>query len=237
MIELNKIYNEDCLVTMNKLNNQSIDYCITSPPYNIKNKNINKYKEYTDDMSSEDYYNNQKKIINEMLRITKKHIFYNIQMVSGNKFVLHRLIGFFYKKIKEILIWKKQGQPAISKNVFNSAFEYIIIFSNKSPDKRYFNDANFKRGTQNNIFNIKNSHFNQYSDIHKAVFPLDLPRFFMINFGNKKDIWYDPYMGTGTSAVASIKENKTYLGSEIYKEYVDISEKRLLPYKQQKTLF
>ena len=48
MIELNKIYLEDCLNTMNKLDDKSIDYCITSPPYNITNKSLAKYKDYSD---------------------------------------------------------------------------------------------------------------------------------------------------------------------------------------------
>ena len=167
MIELNKIYLEDCLNTMNKLDDKSIDYCITSPPYNITNKSLAKYKDYSDDMSGSQYFENQKEVIKEMLRITKKHIFYNIQMVSGNKLALHKLIGFFSHNIKEVIIWQKKGQPAISEKVFNSAFEYIIIFSNDNPDKRYFNDANFKRGTQSNIFKIKNT---STGKIHKNNF-------------------------------------------------------------------
>lgn len=236
-MELNKIYLEDCLETMSKMPDGYVDYCITSPPYNITNKSLSKYKEFSDDMKDEDYFENQKRVISEMLRVTKNHIFYNIQMVSGNKFALHRLIGHFYKNIKEVLIWKKSGQPAISEKVFNSAFEYIIILSNNNPDKRYFNDANFKRGTQNNIFNVLNSHSNKFADVHKAVFPLDLPRYFMVNFGNKNDIWYDPYMGTGTTAVGAIKEQKRYIGSEISQEYLNLSEKRILPFKQQGNLF
>lgn len=67
--------------------------------------------------------------------------------------------------------------------------------------------------------------------------PLDIPRYFMINFGNDGDIWYDPYMGTGTTAVAAVIENKNYLGSEISKEYCDLANSRLYEYKNQKTLF
>ena len=236
-MELNKIYLEDCLETMERMPNLSIDYCVTSPPYNISNTSLGKYKEYTDNMKEDEYFENQKKVIEELLRVTKNHIFYNVQMVSGNKFALHRLIGHFYKNIKEVLIWQKHGQPAISEKVFNSSFEYIIVFSNNNPDKRYFEDANFERGTQPNIFKILNSHSNKYADIHKAVFPLDLPRYFMMNFGKVSDIWYDPYFGTGTTGVGALLEKRRYIGSEISEQYKNLAEKRLIPYLTQQTLF
>lgn len=237
MIDINKIYNESNLETMAKMQDKSVDYILTSPPYNVVNKSLSKYKEFKDDFSQNEYFEQQKELIAEMLRVTKNHIFYNIQMVSGNKVALHRLLGEFASNIKEVLIWQKKGQPAISEKVFNSAFEYIIIFSNNEPNKRYFNDANFKRGTQINIFKILNKHSNPFADVHKAIMPLDIPRYFMINFGNDDDIWYDPYMGTGTTAVAAIEEKRSFIGSEISKEYIELANKRLESYLNQQTLF
>jgi site-specific DNA-methyltransferase (adenine-specific) len=67
--------------------------------------------------------------------------------------------------------------------------------------------------------------------------PLDIPRYFMQNFGKEQDLWFDPYMGTGTTAVAAIMENKKFIGSEISKEYIDLANKRLEPYLTQQTLF
>jgi len=238
MIELNKIYNESNLETMAKMPDKSIDYVLTSPPYNVKTERIAKYKDFKDGFSQEQYFDQQKELIKELLRVTKNHIFYNIQMLSGNKIALHKLIGFFAENIKEVIIWRKGfGEPAISQKVFNSAFEYIIIFSNNEPKKRYFSDANFKRGTQSNIFEILNKHSNPFAKVHKAIMPLDIPRYFMINFGKENDIWYDPYMGTGTSAVAAIEEKKNFIGSEISKEYTELANKRLKPYLEQTTLF
>ena len=236
-MEINKIYLESNLETLAKMPDNFIDYVLTSPPYNVNTERIAKYKDFKDDLTQDSYFEQQKELITELLRITKKHIFYNIQMVSGNKIALHKLIGHFAKNIKEVIIWQKIGQPAISEKVFNSAFEYIIIFSNDEPNKRYFSDANFKRGTQSNIFKILNSHSNPFAKEHKAIMPLDIPRYFMINFGNENDIWYDPYMGTGTTAVAAIEERKNWLGSEISKEYLDIANKRLQTYLDQQTLF
>jgi DNA modification methylase len=237
-MKLNKIYNESNLDTMARMPDKSIDYVLTSPPYNVKTERIKKYKDFKDGFSQEQYFDQQKELITELLRVTKNHIFYNIQMLSGNKFALHKLIGHFSNNIKEMIIWHKGfGEPAISENVFNSGFEYIIVFSNDEPNKRYFNDANFKRGTQSNVFKILNSHSNPFANVHKAIMPLDIPRYFMINFGNENDVWYDPYMGTGTTAIAAIEEKRNWVGSEISKEYVDLANKRLQPYLNQTTLF
>ena len=238
MIQLNKIYCESNLETMAKMPNKSIDYVLTSPPYNVKTKRIAKYKDFKDGFSQEQYFEQQKELITELLRVTKNHIFYNIQMLSGNKIALHKLIGHFAENIKEVIIWRKGfGEPAISQKVFNSAFEYIIIFSNNEPKKRLFSDANFKRGTQSNIFEILNSHSNPFANVHKAIMPLDIPRYFMINFGKEKDIWFDPYMGTGTTAVAAIEEKRQWIGSEISNEYVTLANNRLRPYLEQTSLF
>ena len=237
-MEVNKIYNENNIDTMAKMKNSSIDYILTSPPYNVKTERIAKYKDFKDGYSQEQYFEQQKQLITEMLRVTKNHIFYNIQMLSGNKVALHKLIGHFAENIKEVIIWRKGfGEPAISEKVFNSAFEYIIIFSNNEPNKRYFSDANFKRGTQSNIFEIQNSHSNPFAQQHKAIMPLDIPRYFMINFGKENDIWYDPYLGTGTTAIAAIMEKRNYLGSEISKEYFELATKRINNEQCQSKLF
>jgi len=240
-IEVNKIYCESNTETMSRMEDNSVDYVLTSPPYNIFNpRNVSgskKYKEFEDVFDKNDYFEQQKNLIEELLRVTKNHIFYNIQMVSGNKVALHKLIGHFAENIKEVIIWQKNGQPAVREQVFNSCFEYIIIFSNNEADRRTFNDSNFARGTQSNVLKIKSPNSNPYADIHKAIMPLDIPRYFMQNFGKENDIWYDPYMGTGTTAIGALMEKKQFIGSEICQEYIDLSNKRLEPYLTQKTLF
>ena len=240
-MKINKIYNEDCFDTLAKMPNNFVDYSLTSPPYNVGKNQLNgegqKYISINDKISEFEYFNSQKKLINELLRVTKNHIFYNIQMLSANKITIMKLMGFFNHKIKEIIIWnKKHGVPAMEPGVFNSAYEYIIIFSNDQPHKRKFYDVTF-RGTQPNVFVIRNKHSNPFSKVHKAIMPLDIPRYLMQLFGKDNDIWYDPYMGTGTTAVACIEENKKYLGSEIYEEYCNLSIKRLEPYLNQTKLF
>jgi len=240
-LELNTMYCESNLETMSKMTNNFVDYVLTSPPYNVGKNGLNgegkKYDLHNDTLSDDDYLEQQKKLIKELLRVSKYHVFYNIQMLSGNKKSLMKLMGYFANEIKEIIIWnKKNGVPSMEPGVFNSAYEYIIIFSNDQPNKRKFYDTSF-RGNQNNVFVLKNTHSNPFSDVHKAIMPLDIPRYFMMTFGKENDIWYDPYMGTGTTAVACIKEKRKFIGSEISQEYVDLANKRLEPYLNQQTLF
>ena len=240
-LELNKIYNESNLQTMSKMPDDFVDYTLTSPPYNVGKNGLKgegkKYNTHEDTLTNDDYLEQQKQLIKELLRVTKKHVFYNIQMLSGNKASLMKLMGYFADEIKEIIIWnKKHGVPAMEPGVFNSAYEYIIIFSNDQPSKRKFYDTTF-RGNQNNVFVVKNTHSNPFASQHKAIMPLDIPRYCMMTFGKENDIWYDPYMGTGTTAVAAIEEKRKFIGSDISQEYVDLANNRLKPYLTQVSLF
>ena len=236
MIELNTIYNEDCLDTIAKMPNNFVDYTLTSPPYNVGNNNMveKKYNNFNDKLDN--YFENQKNLINELLRVTKKHIFYNIQMLGKNKIDFLKLLGYFNNKIKDIIIWEKKGIPHIEPGILNSSFEFIIIFSNDFPEKKKFYDANFK-GNFNNVIKTLNPHSNPFSKKHKAIMPLDIPRLLLQKFGKKNDIWYDCYMGTGTTALACVLEKRNYIGSEISKEYCDIANTRIEPEKNQTKIF
>lgn len=160
MIEVNKIYNEDCLETMARMPDGFVDLTVTSPPYNfdlgshIGHKYNGKIK---DKRTQNEYYEWQSNCIEKMIRVSKL-TFYNIQMIAGNKDALFLLMGKFYKNIKEVIIWDKiYSEPAMSPNVMNSQFEFIIVFG---PDnKRKFDKCNFSRGTLGNVFYIKKNKF------------------------------------------------------------------------------
>jgi DNA modification methylase len=72
---------------------------------------------------------------------------------------------------------------------------------------------------------------------HSAPFPLGIPEFFIKAFTDEKDLVYDPFMGSGTTAVVCIQWNRNYVGSEINREYCQIAERRLQPYKAQINMF
>lgn len=228
-IELNKVYNKDCLVFMRELPDKYLDYIFTSPPYNIKKQigSDNLYRVYGDDLTTEEYFKWLSDIIDEGMRVTKKHFFMNIQMLGKNKLVILELFGKYRHIIKDIMIWKKKiVAPHIQPGVLNSGFEFIIIFSNDRPDKKVFSDAKWSQGTMSNVIEGLNASQNKYSHLNKATFPVYLPRTFMINFGKKLDIWYDPFNGTGTTVEAAIIEEKYYLATELDPEQCSVTGNR-----------
>lgn len=243
-MEINKIYNEDCLETMSKMPINFCDIVITSPPYNYNLRiNSGKYTKrsvkdktkyngyYTDDLYIDQYFEWQKKCINEMLRVTKNYVFYNIQMLTGNKVAFFKLLGFFSEQIKEVLIWNKiTAEPAFNEGCLNNQFEFIIVFSKNSLSRK-FNVANFEKGTFSNILNIPKNYANKHKNLHTACFPKKLPYTLIKEFTKLNSIIYDPFIGTGTTAKAAISLKRNYLGSEINKKYCEIITKELEPYK------
>ena len=236
-IELDKIYNEKSEITISRMKDKSIDYVITSPPYNAAKKGVfkysnkrsetnKKYKSYSDDLKSNSYYNWQVKIINSLLRVTKYHIFYNIQLLSDNKIEVIAIMDTFRYFIKDIIIWKKIPIPHIQKGILNTEYEFIIVFSNDKPELKKFSKVNFVQGKLSNLIQIGRDS-KKYSQSNKATFPVNLVRWFLINFCQKGEIIYDPYMGTGTTGFGCKLEDMHYIGSEIDKDQVDLSIKRI----------
>jgi site-specific DNA-methyltransferase (adenine-specific)/modification methylase len=235
---LNKIYNESCLETMKKIPNDSVHAVITSPPYNMnlrisKGKYCSrqivkelstKYDGFDDNLPIEEYFEFHKKVLNELLRISNL-IFYNVQIVTGSKRAIFKLIGEFSDNLKDIIIWNKgHAQPAMHEQVLNRQSELILVFEKSYPISRQFKTAEFKRGTLSDVWNIKPKRKNQE---HGATFPEELVETILQNFTKKNDVIYDPFLGTGTTAVVAKKLHRYYIGSEIIEKYYQISEKRL----------
>jgi len=244
-----KIYNEDCLKTLNKIKDNSIDCVITSPPYNMNLRIRNgkycsrqiikefstKYSNFNDNLSIKKYNNFHSLVLKELLRVSKV-VFYNIQIVTGSKRSIFKMIGDFNNYLKDIIIWDKcTAQPAMQKQVLNRQIEFILIFETDYPISRQFKYANFERGTLNDIWNIKRDISTNKN--HNATFPINLIRKILINFTNENDIIYDPFMGTGTTAIACLIEKRKFIGSEIDKEYFEAALKRIEQHKAQKRLF
>ena len=235
---LNKIYNESCLETMKKIPNDSVHAVITSPPYNMnlrirKGKYCSrqivkelstKYDGFDDNLPIEEYFEFHKKVLNELLRISNL-IFYNVQIVTGSKRAIFKLIGEFSDNLKDIIIWNKgHAQPAMHEQVLNRQSELILVFEKSYPISRQFKTAEFKRGTLSDVWNIKPKRKNQG---HGATFPEELVETILQNFTKKNDVIYDPFLGTGTTAVVAKKLHRYYIGSEIIEKYYQISEKKL----------
>lgn len=231
-LELDKVYNLDCMLFMNTLPDKYLDYVFTSPPYNITKQigegNEDLYNVYKDDLTAEEYTEWLCSIITEALRVTKKHVFINIQMLGKNKMAVIEIQNRFKNYLKDVMIWQKSiVAPHIQPGVMNSAFEYIFIFSNDRPNYKVFTDAKWSQGTFNNVIKGVNASQNKYRELNKATFPLYLPRIFMQHFGKKSDLWFDPFSGTGTTFHAAIIEERHFVGTEIDIAQCEATNKRI----------
>ena len=247
-MKLNKIYREDCLSTLKKIKDNSIDIVVTSPPYNmnlrIRNgkycsrqivKEIStKYTEFSDNLPIDEYNQFHTNVLRELLRVSDL-IFYNIQIVTGSKRSIFKMIGEFSEYLKEIIVWDKgNGQPAMQQQVLNRRTELILVFEKDYPISRQFRKrGNFKRGTLDDLWLIKRGK-KVGGENHGAVFPIELVSTILENFSKEGDVVYDPSMGTGTTAVVAKQLKRKFIGSEISKKYIDIAEERL---KNSKDLF
>ena len=244
------IHNVDCLEGLRVMRDDSVDLAITSPPYNMNLRISNgkyisrqivkefstKYEGYDDNMPIEEYYEFNKNVINELLRVSGL-VFYNVQFLTGNKRALFKLIGHFSEQLKEVIVWDKiNGQPAMQQNVMNSQFEVILVFDRDNAISRMFDKkGNFDRGTLSNLWEIKRG--KKITGSHGAVFPEELTDKIISNFSKENDVILDCFMGTGTTAVSSVKHNRSYIGFEISKDYIEIANKRIEEITEQTNIY
>jgi modification methylase len=235
-MEINKIYNEDCLVTMGKMPDNFIDLTITSPPYNLGVKHhtgnnvFNAYDEYIDEIPENEYQLLQIKVLDEIYRVTKNggSIMYNHKnrIRDGKQITPYEWILKTKWNIKQEVVWFNRSQN-FDKCRFYPMTERIFWLS---------------KGIDTDFENLINQHdlINDTSEgtekEHKRSFPIKLAQRFIMCFPNSKLI-FDPYMGSGTTAIASIKEKKNYIGSEISPNYCRIANKRIMEAKSITTLF
>jgi len=239
-MEINKIYNEDCLNFMKKLPDNFINTIVTSPPYNKKSANRSKskndiwsngnaaikYDSFNDNMNENEYQEWQIKIINECIRILKPDgsFFYNHKNRTINKEIIspYQWIIKSNAKIKQEIIWDRKMMVEMDKVRFYPKTEKIfwLVKDNIQP---YFN-AEFARMTD--IWEILPTQ-NEHRNNHPAPFPIKLAERCICSTTKKNDLVYDPFMGSGTTAVAAIINDRNYIGSELSKNYCDIANKRL----------
>lgn len=238
-MEINKIYNEDCLDTLKRMEDNSIDLVVTSPPYNkgwyysdSANKDFRKgigwarkidYDNYEDAMPPEEYEKWQRTILNECLRVLKPSgsIYYNHKDILSKKLVISPKWVYDYNLHQQI-IWERNGSPANDPHYFQPITEYIYWIV-KSPEETFFDKD--KSGYKSTIWRV-NAESNPN---HPAPFPLKLIRSMIASSCPEGGIVYDPFMGSGTTAVATIEVGggRKYIGSEISPKYLDYANKRI----------
>ena len=262
-MELNKIYNENCLETMAKMPDGLIDLVVTSPPYD----GLRKYNGYSFDFES---------VAKELFRVVKPGGV--VVWVVGDATVNGSETGASFRqslffmgcgfRLHDTMIYKKENpMPQPKTKRYSQAFEYMFVLSNGEPLS--FNQINKEnaqyyqqwrnKGKSNRAKNGENrskiAEWNKTSKIgnvwgftlsrwsneaqsnHPATFPEQLAADHIYSWSNEGDLVYDPFMGSGTTAKMAHLQNRKWIGSEISAEYVALAEKRLQPYISQGSLF
>lgn len=257
-MELNKIYCEDCLETMEKMD-KKIDIVLTSPPYNTSRKGATdlsthqcRYESYEDAMSDEEYTDWTLKIFRAFDKCLKQNgcVLYNVSYSSENTTLLWNLISDIQRNsafcVADCIVWKKSSALPnnVSHNKLTRICEFVFVFCRKTEIGTFFMDKGVSshrdngQTMYNNVFNfIEAPNNDENCPIHKATYSTLLCRRLLLMYTKENDIVYDPFMGTGTTALACIKEKRNYIGSEISKRYVDWSEQRIKKETRQLTLF
>lgn len=209
-----ELYNDDCFKIFPNIPSDSVDVSFTSPPYNRKRND--KYKNYTDQI--DDYFGFCCNAIDELRRVTKKYVIFNLQANYYNRADVYKIIGKYADSIVNIIIWEKTNPlPANGYNITN-AYEFFLVISN-TPLK---SNTTY---TKNHITTSVNS--DTTTKIHKAVMKQTVSDWFIEKFTTDGMIIFDPFMGLGTTGISCVKNGRDFIGIEKDPLYFDIGRKRI----------
>jgi DNA modification methylase len=250
-MEFEKIYNENCLITMSNMPDNYIDFVITSPPYD----DIRNYNGYQFEFE---------KIALELFRVLKNGgiIIWVVAdaTINGSETGTSFRQALYFKEIgfrlHDTMIYYKNNPMPQTGNRYHQHFEYMFAFSKGNPKTfnpiteptKFHGLANMKnRGQEGgldykkvertkekkvgNVFNYSIgggiSTKDKIAFQHPAIFPEKLVADQINTWTNENDLVYDPFIGSGTTAKIAHILKRNWIGSEISKEYVEIAEKRL----------
>jgi len=226
MLELNKIYNMDCMEGLRMLPDKSIDLVVTDPPYDIQTSGAGIYKQADKQYVKELNFMKDgflPEVLDELCRVLKK---INIYIFCSQKQIIP-LLDYFVKGKKcnyNLLTWHKTNPVPACGNKYLTDTEFILFFREKGV-KIY---GNFNSKFTYYVTPLNQRDKKRYG--HPTVKPLEMIQNFVINSSLKDMIVLDPFMGSGTTAVACIKTNRKYIGFELSEEYCKMAERRIEPY-------
>ena len=231
---LNAIHLGDCVRLMNGMPARSVDIVVTSPPYNIKNstgnglKNgsggkwpqaglIDGYADHDDSMPHEEYVAWQRECLEAMMRVLREDgaIFYNHKWrIQGGKLQDRADIvdGF---PVRQIIIWQRNGGINFNPGYFLPTYEVIYLIA--KPSFRLAPKAN----AHGDVWRIPQEAHNP----HPAPFPVELAQR-CIESTNAR-IVLDPFMGSGTTAIAAERAHRHWIGMDISEDYCNMARERI----------
>ncbi|PEZ63008.1 DNA-methyltransferase [Bacillus cereus] len=247
---LNKIFNEDCLEGMKKLDDNSVDLVLTSPPYNIG-------KEYETKIPIEDYLSWSESYLSEIYRILKNGRSFMFQVgIHIDKetnsiplsYLVYPIISKIGFKLRQEIVWSVKGGMQAKKKLTGQ--HEIIMWLYKGKELPYFdldsirvkewksidkrNNPNGKNPT--NVWDINRVAGNSKEKVgHPCQFPVQMIERITKGWSKEGDIILDPFMGSGTTAIACLNTNRNYIGFELDSTYHELATQRVKSYLSNTT--
>ncbi|MED3649967.1 site-specific DNA-methyltransferase [Heyndrickxia sporothermodurans] len=241
-LELNRIYQRDCIEGMRMLPDKSVDLIITSPPYNIG-------KSYETKSPIEDYIEWSVDYLKEIYRILKpcgnfmlqigQYVDSNTNNIPLTYLLFNSLMEIGFKIRQEIIWYFRGGMPARKKLTGQNE---KIMWLYKGDDLPFFdldairvkewqafdkrNNPNGKNPTDVWEFNRVAGNSREKTS-HPCQFPSVMIERIIKGWSTGDSIVFDPFIGSGTTAVAAVRTGRKFIGFEREQEYVEIANKRL----------
>jgi site-specific DNA-methyltransferase (adenine-specific) len=233
-ISINKVHCGDCIELMDKLQAGSVGLIVTSPPYNLlkstgngmkdglggkwENSQLaNGYDSHDDAMPHEEYVKWQRECLSSMMRVLREDgaIFYNHKWRVQDGLLQDRadiVKGF---PVRQIIIWQRSGGLNFNSGYFLPTYEVIYLIC--KPEFQLAPRAN----AIGDVWQIPQESENP----HPAPFPLELARRCIES--TTAEIILDPFMGSGSTAIAAESCGRSWIGIEISREYCKLANDRI----------
>jgi len=227
-MEVNKIYHKDLMEGLNELDNESIDCIIIDPPYSSGarqtnqlrgKKGMNRGEKWinnwfgTDNLSTNGFMFFMRGAMMLAFEKAKPSSHAYIFIDWRNYPLLVNILESSGWRVNDMIVWDKKH--------FGMGYQYrnqheLVVFCSK---------GNPKKCNHHNIGNVISC--KRIQTDHPTEKPLELIEKFVLMSSNEGDVVLDFFMGSGTTAIASKKHNRNFIGFEISKKYVEMAEKRL----------
>lgn len=224
-----KLYCGDCLEVMKNIPDNSVDLVITDPPYEIATSGAGMYrqkdKQYVKELNGmKDGFS--KEVLDELCRIMKK---INIYIFCSQKQILP-LLKYFVDGKKcnwNIISWHKTNPIPACGNKYLTDTEFILFFREKGV--KIYGSFDTKRTWYTTPLNQSDK--KKYR--HPTVKPISILENLVLNSSLAEDTVLDCFMGSGSTGVAAVQNDRKFIGIEVNEEYFEIARNRILSDGQQ----
>lgn len=231
------LYHGDCNEVIKTIADGSVGLCVTDPPYKIMPRgnagNMGGFMTQKRALDGKIFNHNDIDIddyIGELYRVLKDGT--HCYIMTNNYNICHFLdvvskSDFHFVKN---LIWDKQNK--ICGRYYMGQYEYII-FMRKGKD-RIINNCSCSDIISIPLKKNKNT---DGTNLHDSEKPVQLMQLLVENSSEDGDLVFDPFTGSGTTAIACLRSNRRFVGCEIDKTYFDIAVRRIQDELSQPQLF